>query len=82
MTGELPSFLFVKGENMVYRCLRNLGFDLVKDSIWTKEDYLDDNSFVRLSRNVNGSIENYCLEKNVFKQNFESVTERGINHVK
>ena len=67
---------------MVYRCLKNLGFDLIKDSIWTKEDFPDDNSFVRLSRNINGSLESYCLEKNVFKTNFECVPERGINHVK
>ena len=59
---------------MVYRCLKNLGFDLIKDSIWTKEDFPDDNSFVRLSRNINGSLESYCLEKNVFKTDLTDIS--------
>ena len=76
--GKFPSFLFWR-DTMVYCCEKNLGFSLVKGSVWSMENYPDDDNFVRLTRRNEGSLENYCLRKDVFKENFKIVTE-GSNH--
>ena len=80
--GKDPSFFILLETKMIYCCERNLGFSLVKGSMWNMESYPDDDNFVRLSRKNQGSLENYCLRKDVFKENFKFVAERGICYVK